>query len=140
MKKNHKQRGSDEARRGGKKDTAKTGKNFRVAEAGVARITYLLSLVTACDTQATVGELARHMQNIRRYCCARKMKSVIARLLKLHEPAPCPRCGATALRFSRRHGLIDALLLAGFAIVPYRCRICNLRYRAPRVALQQQSG
>ncbi|HTX38841.1 MAG TPA: hypothetical protein VME43_27630 [Bryobacteraceae bacterium] len=39
----------------------------------------------------------------------------------------CPNCGASDVRESHRHSLVDAIL-AMFGLVAYRCRACRSRF------------
>ena len=44
-----------------------------------------------------------------------------------HHPR-CPSCGSSAIRRSRRKGLLETLLRWVFFISPYRCQDCKYRH------------
>ena len=40
----------------------------------------------------------------------------------------CPDCGGTNVHRSQRHGLFEKYILSLFAMRPYRCEDCDLRF------------
>jgi len=44
------------------------------------------------------------------------------------EPKPCPKCGSTDTRLSRRHRGVIALFLTMINMSRYRCRACKRHF------------
>jgi hypothetical protein len=55
----------------------------------------------------------------------------------LHKSLLCPNCASSAIRKSRRKGLLERILYATVFITPYRCEACDERYFRLRFPISQ---